>query len=210
MSLDGPKSYTAFAGSARIAAGTLRAVVLTAREIPSDPRRPVRIFDDATGEVVLIDLGGTPDEVLARLPRDAEGEGGSEPEATPRGPGRPKLGVVSKEVTLLPRHWAWLGAQRGSVSATLRRLIDEARHMHEERDAVRRAQDSTYRFISVMIGDDAAYEEAIRALYRGDAVRFEREIEPWPADVRAHTRELATAAFRSGANPGGAGGTEPR
>jgi hypothetical protein len=198
MSLEASKSFVVFAGSTRIAAGTLRSVALAAREIPADPRRPVRIFDDATGEVVRIDLDGTPEEVVAALPRDAEGESHGEPETAPRGPGRPRLGVVSKEVTLLPRHWAWLGAQRGSVSATLRRLIDEARHMHEERDAVRRAQDSAYRFISVMIGDDAAYEEAIRALYRGDAARFDREIEPWPADVRAHTRKLAAAAFRAG------------
>jgi len=83
--------------------------------------------------------------------------------------------------------------------------------MHEERDAVRRAQDSAYRFISAMIGDDAAYEEAIRALYRGDAARFEREIEPWPADVKAHTRKLAAAAFRSRpTGPSGSAGTDRR
>jgi hypothetical protein len=105
------------------------------------------------------------------------------------------LGVVSKEVTLLPRHWAWLAAQRGSVSATLRRVIDEARHLHEERDAVRRAQDSAYRFISLMAGSEPRFEEAIRALYRCDAARFDAETAPWPPDVRDHARTLAGPAF---------------
>jgi hypothetical protein len=197
MGLDSPKTYVAFVGTTQIAAGSLRAVALAAHELASDSRRRLRIFDDTTGVVVQLDLRGTAEEVVARLPGDAEDEGAAEPGGAARGPGRPRLGVVSKEVTLLPRHWAWLGAQRGSVSATLRRLIDEARHMHEERDAVRRAQDSAYRFISVMVGDDATYDEAIRALYRGDAARFARETEPWPADVRANARRLASGAFRS-------------
>jgi len=187
-------SYIAFVGTVQIAAGSLAEVALAARARAGEARTPPRIFDDATGEVVQVDLQGTPDEVLARLPPT---EAEREASGVPRGPGRPKLGVVSKEVTLLPRHWAWLGSQRGSVSATLRRLIDEARHMHEERDAVRRAQDSAYRFISaMMVGDDALYEEAIRALYRGDADRFERETEAWPPDVRDHSRRLAAGAFR--------------
>jgi hypothetical protein len=208
MGFEVPKSYVAFVGTTQIAAGPLRAVALAARVAPADPRRPVRIFDDATGAAVQVDLHGTAEEVVARLPSETEVEGGSEPAGTARGPGRPRLGVVSKEVTLLPRHWAWLGAQRGSVSATLRRLIDEARHMHEERDAVRRAQDSAYRFISVMVGSDAAYEEAIRALYRGDAARFARETEPWPADVRANARRLAAGAFR--AHAVGSEASEPK
>jgi hypothetical protein len=196
MGLEEAKSYVAFVGTVQIATGTLRAVALAAREVQDDSRRPLRIFDDATGAVVQLDLRGTPEEVVARLPGE-EGEGDPETGGAARGPGRPRLGVVSKEVTLLPRHWAWLGAQRGSVSATLRRVIDEARHMHEERDAVRRAQDSAYRFISIMVGDDATYEEAIRALYRGDAARFARETDPWPEDVRAHARKLAAGALRS-------------
>ena len=43
----------------------------------------------------------------------------------PRKPGRPKLGVVAREVTLLPRHWAWLNAQPGGASVALRRLVDD-------------------------------------------------------------------------------------
>ncbi len=190
-------SFDAFLGNKQIAAGSLTEVALIAHARARDTRTPPRIFDDTTGETVQVDFHGTAAEVLARLPVPAA-EGETEKETgVVRGPGRPKLGVVSKEVTLLPRHWAWLGSQRGSVSATLRRLIDEARHLHEERDAVRRAQDSAYRFIAaIMAGDEALYEEAIRALYRGDADRFERETDHWPADVRAHARKLAAGAFR--------------
>ena len=197
MSAEGARWFVAFSGTSRIAEGELRSVALAARAVPEDRRRPVRIFDDDSGEVVQVDLSGSPAEVVARLamlPKEGEKE---EAGSGARGPGRPRLGVVSKEVTLLPRHWAWLGSQRGSVSATLRRLIDEARHMHEGRDAVRRAQDSAYRFIAAMMaGNDAVYEEAIRALYRGDAERFERETEPWAPDVRAYARKLAAGAFR--------------
>ena len=181
--------YVAFAGSRRIAAGTLRAVL---RAGCTHGDEPVRIFSAESGEEVQIDLRGTPDEVVARLPPERTDEAPAETTDADRGPGRPKLGVVAKEVTLLPRHWAWLAAQRGSVSATLRRLIDEARHQHEGRDAVRRAQDSAYRFISVMAGDEPGYEEAIRALYRGDAVRFDAASAAWPPDVRSHAREQFT------------------
>jgi hypothetical protein len=178
----------AFAGSSQIAAGAPPAVVRAARSQPSDPRRPVRIFDLDTGDEVHLDPTGSVADPVAGPPA------GDSP-GSPRGPGRPKLGVVSKEVTLLPRHWAWLAAQRGSVSATLRRVIDEARHLHEERDAVRRAQDSAYRFISLMAGSEPTFEEAIRALYRGDAARFHAESAPWPPDVRDNARRLADGAF---------------
>jgi hypothetical protein len=186
----GGSPYVAFAGASRIAEGPLPAVVAAARSQPSDPRRPVRIFDQETGEEVQLDLSGSAEEAVSRL--------ASVPTASTRGPGRPKLGVVSKEVTLLPRHWAWLAAQRGSVSATLRRVIDEARHLHEERDAVRRAQDSAYRFIAMMAGNEPTFEEAIRALYRRDAARFQAESAPWPPDVRDHSRRLAAGAFPPG------------
>jgi hypothetical protein len=179
----------AFVGSSRIAAGSLRSVLRAAQSRPLDPR-PVRIFDQETGEEIHLDPRGSAPNVLA-IPLVAD------PPASLRGPGRPKLGVVSKEVTLLPRHWAWLAAQRGSVSATLRRVIDEARHLHEERDAVRRAQDSAYRFISLMAGSEPTFEEAIRALYRGDSARFHAESAPWPPDVRDLSRRLANGAFPS-------------
>jgi hypothetical protein len=190
--------YVAFAGSRRIAAGTLRAVV---RAGCTHGDEPVRIFSADSGEEVQIDLSGTPDEVVARLPPERTDVAPPETTDADRGPGRPKLGVVAKEVTLLPRHWAWLAAQRGSVSATLRRLIDEARHTHEARDAVRRAQDSAYRFTSAMAASEPTFEEAVRALYRADLVAFDLQTAAWPPDVRDCTRRLAAAAFQSDSMP---------
>jgi uncharacterized protein len=193
MSEEISRRYVAFAGAKQVAAGALPAVALAVRTRSLDAAAPVVIFDDETGESLQIDLSGSPEEVVARLP--TMGEDGESAGGAARGPGRPKLGVQSKEVTLLPRHWAWLAAQRGSVSATLRRLIDEARHLHEGRDAVRRAQDSAYRFVSVMAGNEPTFEEAIRALYRGDGARYAAETAPWPSDIRTHARKLAAAAF---------------
>ena len=127
-----------------------------------------------------------------------------------RGRGRPRLGVVSKEVTLLPRHWAWLGLQRGSVSATLRRLIDEAKRTHEGRDAVRGAQDTAYRFMAATVGNQPSFEEAIRALYRGDQARFSSATEGWPPDLREHSRRLSEEAFRVPAPSPPTSAPEPR
>src|SRR5688572_14738629 len=106
MSNEDSKSYVAFAGTSRIAAGSLRDVVLAAHRTPPDKSRPLRIFDDSTGEVVQVDLNGSAEEVLAHLPAsDQDADLGGDTASTARGPGRPRLGVVSKEVTLLPRHW---------------------------------------------------------------------------------------------------------
>ena len=115
--------------------------------------------------------------------------------SAPRGPGRPKLGVVAREVTLLPRHWDWLAQQPGGASVAFRRLVDAARRSGEDGDRVRRAQDAAYRFMSAMAGDRPHYEEAIRALFANDPARFEKLIAGWPADVRDHTLMLAENAF---------------
>lgn len=144
------------------------------------------IFDDATGKPVDVDLRGSPEEVRARL----------EPAA--RGPGRPKLGVTAREVTLLPRHWDWLAAQPGGASVTLRRLVEEARRGGGGKERRRQAQDAAYRFMSAMAGDAPGYEEATRALYAGDGARFEAQTQAWPADVRDHARRLAADAFTTG------------
>jgi hypothetical protein len=103
--------------------------------------------------------------------------------------------VVAREVTLLPRHWEWLAQQSGGASVALRRLVDEARRSGEGRDSMRQAQEAGYRFMSVMAGNKPHYEDAIRALFAGDAARFEKSIAEWPADVRRHASRLAEAAF---------------
>lgn len=152
----------------------------------------VLIFDDATGAVIDVDFRGTVADVRARLTK------ASQPEAeapTHVGPGRPKLGVVAREVTLLPRHWEWLKMQPGGASVTLRKLIDEARKMSGTKDRRRQSQEAAYRFMSAMLGNEAGFEEAARALFRGDAARFQELTDPWPASLRNYARKLAGPAL---------------
>ncbi|MDT8324349.1 MAG: DUF2239 family protein [Bacteroidota bacterium] len=112
-----------------------------------------------------------------------------------RGPGRPKLGVVSREVTLLPRHWEWLSTQPGGASVTLRKLVETARKANSGKDRIRRAQEITYRFMNAVGGDLPGYEEALRALYAPDAARFASLVADWPKDVREHVLRFAREAF---------------
>jgi hypothetical protein len=183
---------TAFEGFERIASGELAVVALKAKEAVDRPGAPpVLIFDDATGETIEVDFGGKAEEVLKRLavmPVEPDRE-------SPRGPGRPRLGVVAREVTLLPRHWEWLSSQPGGASVALRKLVDEARRANEGRDRVRRSQEAAYRFLSVLAGNLPGFEEATRALFAGDGERFDEQIEAWPVGVKAHVRKLAAAAF---------------
>lgn len=151
---------------------------------------PVLLFDDSTSETIEVDFRGTVDDVAKRL----AAAGAPAPEL-PRGAGRPKLGVVGREVTLLPRQWEWLSTQPGGASVTLRKLVDEARRSSQQRDAKRQAQNAAYRFMTAMAGNEAGFEEANRALWAGDGKKFERETRRWPADVRDHARKLAERAL---------------
>ena len=117
------------------------------------------------------------------------------PVRTARPRGRPKLGVVAREVTLLPRHWDWLNGQPGGASVTLRKLVEEARRRSSATDQAREGQEAAYRFMSAIAGDLPGFEEATRALWRRDAARFEHETDAWPKDVRDHARALAARAF---------------
>src|SRR5689334_6360873 len=169
---------TAFEGSRRIASGELEDVALKAKEVlDRGEQAPVLIFDDVSGEQVEVDFRGTPEEVRKRL----AGSGGAAPthsaEGAPRGPGRPRLGVVAREVTLLPRHWDWLNGQPGGASVALRRLVDEARRTNEGKDRVRRAQEAAYRFMSAMAGNLPGFEEATRAFFVGPHERFDELVE---------------------------------
>jgi len=121
--------------------------------------------------------------------------GGAEPETARGGPGRPKLGVVAREVTLLPRHWQWLSSQPEGASVVLRKLVEEARRANAGKDGVRRSQEAASRFMSVMAGDAPGFEEAARALFAGDAERFDQRVEGWPADLRDHAGTLAGVAL---------------
>lgn len=190
MDVPEPQAIAAFAGTALIAQGDLADVARrTKQRLDSGESAPVVIFDAFTSHVVEIDFRGTIDDVLSRLPR-------SQPEAPgPRTPGRPRLGVVPREVTLLPRHWEWLAKQPGGASAALRKLVENALRHSGPEDRKREAQESTYRFSVTMAGNEAGFEEAMRALYSADAERFEEMSATWPADVRDHARNLAALAF---------------
>ena len=194
--------YIAFEGDRCIAAGKLREVAGAAKQT-LDGRRDtsVLVFDGMTGGPIDLDFRGTVEDVLARLPDigDAPGSADGAAVSAPRGPGRPKLGVVAREVTLLPRHWEWLAQQPGGASVALRRLVDEARRANRDKDRVRQAQEAAYRFIAAMAENKPHYEEVARALFAGDAERFEAWTASWPADVRDHARRLAAAAFEPAA-----------
>ncbi|KFX65925.1 DUF2239 family protein [Paraburkholderia fungorum] len=196
-----PATCIAFEGHRRIASGTPPEVALAVREVLArGERAPVLIFDTVTSRPVEFDLRGTPEEILARLASQAP-IGQSAPAAetgeddTPRGRGRPKLGVVAREVTLLPRHWDWLNGQSGGASVALRKLVEAARLAGEDKDRKRAAQESVYRFMTALAGNLPAYEDATRALYADDQVRFDDIVAAWPEDVRDHTLCLAADAF---------------
>jgi uncharacterized protein len=187
--------FTAFIGHQRLASGPLAEVALVVMKASKKAAaEPIVIFDDATGRPVDLDLSGTERDIVARLPEpasnlEAAAESAAVPE--PRGRGRPKLGVVAREVTLLPRHWEWLGAQPGGASVALRKLVEEARRTGGDRDRARAARDAAYHFMSVMAGNLAGFEEASRALFADDRRRFGGLIAGWPQDIRDHIVKLA-------------------
>ncbi|MBR8296849.1 DUF2239 family protein [Burkholderia cenocepacia] len=195
-------SYTAFDGHRRLASGPLATVALAVRQAAGDAMPgSILIFDDATGRSIDLDLRGTADDIRARyaLPSGDASGGAGEPAgagvAEQRGRGRPKLGVVSREVTLLPRHWEWLGAQPGGASVALRKLVEDARRTHAAADRQRDAQARAYHFMSAMAGDLPGFEEAARALYANDAARLAERIAGWPDDVRDHALALARGSL---------------
>jgi hypothetical protein len=189
------RTYTAFAGTRRIASGALASVAAqTKAALDQGEDAPVLILEDQTSRVVEVDFRGTAEDVAKRLEQPADSLAGNQ---APRGPGRPKLGVVAREVTLLPRHWEWLNAQPGGASVALRRLVEEARRSNEAKDRVRQAREALYRFMSTLAGDEAGFEEASRALFAGDRKLFLRLVQLWPKDIRSHAASLADAAFAS-------------
>ena len=194
-----PKAaYIAFEGDRQIAGGDLREVARVAKELLDRHKdAAILVFDGATSEPIDIDFRGTIADVVARLPQIASVPVAAEDTlpSAPRGPGRPKLGVVAREVTLLPRHWDWLAQQSGGASIALRKLVDAARKTGEDGHRLRRAQEAAYRFMSAMAGNQSHYEDAIRALFANDSVRFEKLIAEWPADLRDHIATLAEPAF---------------
>ncbi|MFL6843908.1 MAG: DUF2239 family protein [Allosphingosinicella sp.] len=160
---------TAFLEDDVVARGDRQTVARELAQLYPDDHGRIRAFEDGSGRIADLDYR----EALR------------EPE--PAGRGRPRLGVVAREVTLLPVHWEWLGQQRGGASAVLRRLVDEARRREPGAGEKR---DSAYRFMSHMCGDRPGYEEALRALYRGEQERFRNLVADWPPAIRDYLGEL--------------------
>jgi len=170
------KTFTAFSGPRIVSQGTLDIVFRDAVAEQKTKKTNVLVFNDETGKVVDLDL------------RDLSKE-------PSRGPGRPKLGVIAREVTLLPRHWDWLAEQPGGASVALRKLVEEARRNSAGAHRLRAAREAVYNFITTTAGDEPGFEEALRALYRGDRKRFATLIKSWPGDIPAHALKLAVEAF---------------
>jgi hypothetical protein len=206
------RTVTAFRGQRLLASGALRDVAQAVWHILRDragSTDAVLIFDDDTGRVVDLEMRGDESDMLAHIDAHSLGtvDARANPsvagemstaeaplvagETIPRGRGRPRLGVVAREITLLPRHWAWLASQPGGASVSLRRLVDEARHTHAAQDRATAARNAAYTFMSAMAGDLLHFEEAIRALYRHDEARLRTIIATWPPDIRDYASRLA-------------------
>lgn len=178
--MDQPAPYTAFLGVALLASGPLDQVLPVVKpHFDRDPGAPILMFEDSTGRQVDFDLRGSLPEVLERaIPPQRIG------------PGRPKMGVVAREVSLLPRHWEWLERQPNGASAAIRRLVDDARKANPEEERIRDGIAAASRFLSAMAGNLPGYEEATRALFARNSGAFEPLIQAWPPDIAAHARRL--------------------
>jgi hypothetical protein len=172
-------AYTAFEGLRKVSSGSAEEV---AGFLKNRSQGDVLVFDDVTGsQIDFLDIGGKPEEIAER------------PSAETRGRGRPRLGVVAREVTLLPRHWDWLNLQPGGASVALRKLVEEARRTRGDHDRVRRAQEAAYQFMSAVAGNLPGFEESTRALFAYDRRKFAQLIADWPEDVRDFAVRLAFA-----------------
>lgn len=189
-------SHLLFEGPKLLHAGDLMSIALLLKDRgkSSSAAEPL-IFEVASGRQIDIDLRGSRAAVEARFGAATEAAEESVEVPSHTGRGRPRLGVVGREVTLLPRHWAWLETQRGGASASLRRLVDQARQANADEDRRRAAQDRGHRFITVMAGDLPGYEEATRALFAAERSSFLKQTRAWPKDVRVYARALTAEAF---------------
>lgn len=185
------RQYTAFADTKKIAGGDILDVAIKVKKfLKSEGKTSVLIFDDLTGDQVEVDFRGDTETVKEKLESFLQAQSGKK-----GGPGRPKLGVVPREVTLLPEHWEWLAIQPGGASVTLRRLVEEAKKKSLSRDRIRLSQDRTYKIMTVMAGDLPDYEEALRALYAGDKKAFKSRMLKWPKDLQEHVLKISQESF---------------
>ena len=193
----------AFDGFRCIAAGPLTDVALAVKKTSdAQPQSRILVFNAQTSEPIEIDCRGSVADVIGRIAASTSDElpvvEASPPAAaTPAGPGRPRLGVVAREITLLPRHWEWLSSQPGGASVALRKLVEQAKRASLAADRIRAAQEATFKFMNAMAGDLDGFEEVSRALFAADRPRFDALIATWPNDIREHPQRLAELAFQS-------------
>lgn len=197
-------AYTAFRADRILARGDLLTVAVAAKAALAEAAT-VLVFDDRDGNQIDLNLSGDARALRRRYgaAKPVAADGPVEPatdeaavlDAAPRARGRPKLGVIAREVTLLPRHWDWLAAQPGGASVSLRRLIEQQRKSGESAQRKRRSREAGYRFIQAIAGDRAGAEEALRALFAGQAEAFSARIAKWPADLRGYLTTLTADAF---------------
>jgi hypothetical protein len=184
--VDRDKTYTAFVGTNLLASGTLDEVLAVLKSrFDDDAGNLFLTFDDQTGRQLDFDLRGTLSDVRARY----------RPAPARVGPGRPKLGVIAREISLLPRHWEWLEQQSNGASGAIRTLVDDARKRNPDELQARSAIEAAARFLSAMAGNLPGYEEASRALYARNKKRFHELTREWPRDIRLHARHLVRGAL---------------
>ena len=189
MKTDNLNCYTAFEGTDLLFRGELKEVVLSIKTyLGHSKNTSVLIFSDVTGKTMDFNFHGSKQDVLSRLEMYTLAEKPKEP----TGPGRPKLGVISREISLLPRHWEWLATQAGGASATIRLLVDDARKKSSNISSVKQMQERVYQIMSVLAGDFQGYEEALRALYKRDSKAFFRHAKGWPKDIQKYLSEVTT------------------
>jgi hypothetical protein len=176
-------TYTAFSGHRRITGGGLSKVLPDLKRHLDGGGDPILIFEDQTGRQVDFDFRGTADDVVSRASGSVK-----------TGPGRPRLGVVSREVSLLPRQWEWLESQPNGISASIRRLVDDARHNETGIQRGRHVRDAAGKFMWALAGDLPQFEDATRALFARDDAKLAERIAEWPADIREHVLRLAADA----------------
>ncbi len=193
--MDNAPRYLAFAGAKLVAEGEVSEVLPTIKlRFDRSPSDTVFVFDVTTGRQTDFDLRGTLEDALARV---HVGEH--------RGPGRPRLGVKSREVALLPRHWAWLEEQPSGISAAMRRLVEDAMKKAPGPERARRIRAALSNVLTALAGDRPHYEEATRALFKNDVERFEQLVARWPGDLRDYAVRQARAAYEAEDSEGGVG-----
>ena len=189
-------SYTAFGNEKLIAHGSLDEVVLKIKRWhDKNSTGSLLVFNDFTGKTMEFDLRGSEKEVLQKIemfiPQDTA--------AVSVGPGRPKLGVVTREVSLLPQHWEWLASQPEGASAALRKLVEGAKKNLVMKESVKQVQERVYKIMSILAGDLPQYEEALRSLYRRNAENFKQHTAIWSPDIKEYVMKIAEPVFSEGA-----------